>query len=366
MRVDKSLVFLTILIIFQVGLVNPAMSRDDLVPGSRYTPARAAGMGGAYLPIGDDAASGLFYNPANLAKIRIMEYELANFSLNINSPFASTIGLNSLTAPFVGPSLPVLTPATPSFVGGGWSGLVDFGIPGFACGVLMQKQFGGQLNADGTVSYRSLSQLIPAIGTGFKLFQGLIRVGYSMHWVVQALGTFSRVDSSTLSYSSGLAQGSALSHNLGIGFTLPVKLLPTFDLVVRNAVSARYGAPVIYSFSSDSTTVPALEAMTLDGGFSIQPHLGRGSLLNIVAEHRDILNQSQVGILGRISLGAELAVRGRYFFRGGWGSGYPSAGLAIRTRKSELSLAWYTTEIGTSFLSQGDTRFMMQYQIRSF
>ncbi|MEO5971422.1 MAG: hypothetical protein ABIQ95_15970 [Bdellovibrionia bacterium] len=366
MRLGKSLEFLIILVFLQVGTAAPSVARDDLVPGSRYTSARAAGMGGAFLSVGEDVASGLFNNPANLAKIRRIEFELANFSVNVNSPFASTINFSSLSAPFFGPSLPVLSPATPSFVGGGWSGMVDFGMPGFACGILMQRQFGGQLNADGTVSYRSLNQLIPAIGTGFKLFEGLIRVGYSMHWVIQALGTFTRADPSTLSYTQELAQGSAFSHNLGVGFTLPVKLLPTFDLVVRNAVGTRYGAPVIYSFSSSSTTVPALEAMTFDGSFSIQPHLGKGSFLNIIAEYRDILSQSQVALLGRISLGAELAVRGRYFFRGGWGAGYPSAGLAIRTRKSELSLAWYATEIGTGYLSQGDTRFMLQYQIRSF
>ena len=88
--------------------------------------------------------------------------------------------------------------------------------------------------------------------------------------------------------------------------------------------------------------------------------------MNIVAEYRDILNQSQVAALGRFSVGGELALRGKVFFRGGWGGGYPSAGLGVKAGKNELSFAWYSVEIGNGYMDQRDTRFSMQYLMKGF
>ena len=88
--------------------------------------------------------------------------------------------------------------------------------------------------------------------------------------------------------------------------------------------------------------------------------------MNIVAEYRDILNQSQVASLGRFSLGGELSVRGKLFIRGGWNAGYPAAGIGVKAGKTELSLSWYTVEIGNGYMNQGDTRYIMQYQMRGF
>jgi hypothetical protein len=366
MTLGKYRVFLTILVFSQGASLHLALGRDDLVPGSRYTSARAAAMGDAFLPLGEDVASGLFYNPGNLAKIRLMEYNISNFTLDLNTPFVSNLGLGSVSLPILGSFLPTLTTVSPKFLGGGGSFFMDFGMPGFSVGVLLQSQIGAQLNADSTVTYRSLYQLIPAVGTGFKLFRGLIRFGYSLQWVNQAVGNVTTASSTSLAYTDGIAQGSAISHNLGVGVTLPFRLVPTFDLVVRNAMGANYISPVIYPFTSSSTSVPVTEAMTFDGSFSLQPHLGRVTILNIVGVYRDILNQSQDSVLGRIALGAEIAVRRRFFFRAGFSGGYPSAGFGLKAGKRELSFAWYTTEIGTSFMSQGDTRFMMQYQIGSF
>ena len=365
MTPGKSAVFLTILILFQGMFTDHAIARDDLVPGSRYTSARAAAMGDAFLPLGDDVASGLFYNPANLSKIRSMELESSNFSLNVNSPFVSKIDFGSVNLPFLGSFLPTLTTASPQFVGGGGAFLVDFGMPGFACGILMQTQVGAQRNADGTISYRSRYQIIPAVGTGLKLFGGLLRMGYSLQWVNQAVGKITAASSTSLAYTDGNAEGQALSHNFGLSATLPITMLPTLNLVVRNAFGAHYAEPTYFSFAPETSVVPAPEAMTFDGSFSIQRHLGKGGQLNIVGEFKDILGQSPE-VLGRISVGAEIAIRRKVFFRGGWGRGYPAAGIGFKGEKAELSFTWYTAEIGTSYLSQGDMRFMMQYQVRSF
>ena len=52
------------------------------MPGARYLSARGAALGDAMLPWGDDGASGLFYNPASLGKIRNtkLDYRAARIS----------------------------------------------------------------------------------------------------------------------------------------------------------------------------------------------------------------------------------------------------------------------------------------------
>src|SRR4051812_37177669 len=79
-----------------------AQGRWDLVPGSRYTSSRAAALGDATLPLGEDGASGLFYNPSTLAKPTVSALELLNISLygnvnylqNINGDFYKVTNLS--------------------------------------------------------------------------------------------------------------------------------------------------------------------------------------------------------------------------------------------------------------------------------
>ena len=58
-------------------------------------------MGDAYLPLGDDAASALFYNPADFGKIRKPDAEPIHFELGLNSGAVSNLGINAykLTEP---------------------------------------------------------------------------------------------------------------------------------------------------------------------------------------------------------------------------------------------------------------------------
>src|SRR5690606_24664564 len=69
-------------------------ARGERVPGSRYTSARAAAMGDAFLPLADDAAAALFYNPAGLGKIRGNWFEPLNLQLQANSGYFSNVSLD--------------------------------------------------------------------------------------------------------------------------------------------------------------------------------------------------------------------------------------------------------------------------------
>jgi hypothetical protein len=364
MTTFKSLLYLTLL--FDFYALN-ASARESIIPGSRYTSGRSAAVGDAFLPLGEDVGSGLFSNPANLAKIRKSELEPINLSLYGNTGYVAATGINYINPFTLSSFAPALAKNPGTAAGAGASAMMTFGMPYFDIGILYQSQVSAVQNSSGTITYRSLYQFIPSLGTGFRLFDGFLRIGYSAQWLNSATGTATVANTSSIGYDQNLNQGSALSNTLGIALTAPVVFLPTVNCVVRNLFTATY-YPVhfIPLVSSPSAGLPFVEPMSIDVSFSIQPRLGRGTYLNLVVEDRDATNASNVAPLGHLALGGELSFGDKFVLRGGWSGGYPSAGIALRKRGSEFSLTYYSEEIGTGYLSQADTRFMMQYQIRAF
>jgi hypothetical protein len=347
-----------------------ARAQEDIVPGPRYVDGRAAALGGASLPIGDDAAAALFNNPADVGKFRGQHIEPINFELYGNSGY---VGNFSLTDPSfykvtsLSSYYPTLVKNPGSYASIGGSELASFWMKSFAFGVLMQSHMAALENQDGTVTYRSTYQLIPTMATGFRLAGGIIRIGYSMQWVNEAVGLVTADPTqATLGYNQNLQQGSAISHNLGMALTLPVAYLPQFDLVARNVLGANYSSFSLYSFSPNPTGPPQTDPMTVDASFSIQPKLGSGAYMNFVTEYRDVLDASQVPVMGRLAFGAEFSFRDSVFLRGGWGSGYPDLGVGFRRANGEFNLTWFSEDVGASYHALRDTRFMLQYSIRAF
>ncbi len=349
-----------------LGKIKTVEARWDLIPGSRYTSGRAAGMGEAYLPLGDDAGSGLFYNPANLGRIRKSVIEPINLSISGNGDFLSTASLDFYKVSDLGAYQSVLEQNVGKMPGAGMALLPSITFPGFAFGILLQGDVAAQMNSDRSVTYRSLYQVIPALGWGHRFFDGVIRVGYSVQWVNQAIGNPTVTDLSYLSYNRNLSQGSALSHNLGIAIAAPYKFSPAINFVARNIMNTRFIGYTPMSFIGDSSGIPSEEPMTFDGSFSVGPRLGLGVGMNLVIEQRDILNKMGVDLMGHLAGGLEFSFRDKVFLRGGWRGGYPSFGFGMKRQGAEMSLAWFTEEIGGHYLASGESRLMLQYQFRTY
>lgn len=324
-------------------------------------------MGDAYIPLAEDGAGSLFYNPAGLGRVKEPRLEIVNFQLQANSYYVSGFGTNFYKIP----SLPTYSKSYLSKNEGAFPGVSGaftptFAVRGFAVGMMLQNRIAAVQRGD-SVRYRSKYQLIPTAGTGIRLASGVLRLGYSVQWVNQASGDISaNASSANLGYNQGLAQGSALSHNAGFALTLPYAYLPALNVVARNVGGAKYSSYTLFSQAKDPVGLPETEPMSIDAAISFQPKTGAGGGFNSVFELRDATNTSGMPIMGRVALGLEWGFRGSFSIRGGLGSGYPSLGIGLKTTRGELNLSWFSEETGTSFRSERDMRFMMHYQIRAF
>ncbi|MBI3535627.1 MAG: hypothetical protein HY072_09125 [Deltaproteobacteria bacterium] len=356
--------FISIIFVY---IPNIAIARQDLVPGSRYTSARGAAIGDALIPLADDGASGLFYNPAGLAKIRHFQMELFNFQIQANADYLKILDRNFYKVFSLKNYASRVMSKEGSFPGLGAGLFPNFGARGFAFGIMFSDEFAATNAGNDNIRYRTRSLLIPTFGAGFRLAGGVIRIGYSFQWVNQAVGDITvPVSTDPLGYTEGLAEGSALSHNLGVAFTLPVQYLPAINFVVRNFLNARFSSFSLIKFAKNKNGIPNNELTSYDASFSLAPKIGGGSTMNYIIEYRDLTNRSGMHVLGRISMGLEFNFREKFFLRGGWRSGYLSAGVGMKRKTAEFGLSLFGEEFGSSYHEQKNTVYLLHYQIRAF
>lgn len=361
-------ILLVIFLCFRTSL----HARLDLVPGSRYTTVRAATLGDAFLPLAEDGATGLFYNPAGLAKTRVSHFDPFDVTIYGNDQYLNLFGIKSISTFYKVTSLqsflPLLQQNAPKYISVGSGLSTAFSTRIVTFGILGQTQLGSQVNQDGTIHYRSLYQIIPALGSGIRLASGIVRIGYSLQWVNQASGTFNGVSasSSPLGYNQNISQGAAISHNFGFALSLPFQFLPSFNLVARNARGAKFSSFSLIPLARNSSDPPPDEAMSVDAALGIKPKIGLGAYSNILLQLRDVSNTSKVPLQGRISFGLEISFRDSFFLRGGWGGGYPNGGFGLRRKGSDFSLGWISEDVGSTYHGQRDIRYILQYQARAF
>jgi hypothetical protein len=340
------------------------------IPGSRYISARAAGMADAFVPLADDGASALFYNPAALSSLKNLRGEVLNLSFEANNDYVS--GFAPLDF-YKAPSLPSYAPTLPSgrYPGVGYSLLPNFSARGFAFGALLQTRISAK-NEGGLVSYRSSYRFIPTLGTGLRLANGIFRIGYSFQFVSKAEGEVTNVpiSSSPLGYNQQVSQGSAMSHNIGVNITLPVTYLPVISAVARNVGGMKFQSISLIPFARNATGVPADEEMTVDFGLGLSPRVGSGDSLSIAFQLKDATVTSGFKIMDRVSVGTDYSIRGSYSFRLGYGLGIGldgiNAGFGFKGKKGDFGLAWYREELGTPAAPDRERRWLMHYQLRIF
>lgn len=355
------------LIILAVSVLAPWRALAD-VADSRYVPARALAAGGAGIPLVDDGAGALFYQPAMLAKGKRISIEPLNLQLYGNSGFFGTANGASLNALSIDSIAGNLRSNPNTRVGFGGSLLPSVSMPFLSFGILAQTKLLAHADSAGTIYSKSLYQLIPAIGTGISLGHGILKLGYSLQYVNQASGDKTAAAGTTAGgFSERIAEGHAFSHNAGMALTLPYQHLPSFHAVVRNIGGARYSNGSLYPMAKNPQGVPETDKMSFDAAIGWNEKIGGGNSLRWSIQARDFTNTKQVSPALRYLAGLELSFKDAIMLRGGYGSGYPSAGIGFRAKnQSDFSLSWYSEELTNAYHGYRDQRFMFQYQLRFF
>lgn len=334
---------------------------------SRYLSVKAAGMGNVLSPSSEDLTAGLFYQPAVLSRVTRFRLEPFSLSLYGNTEFL-TYQHGQFYQAFSLPSYAsTLQKASHQNQGLGGSLQVAMGIPGFFVGLLLSSDVLAKDNADQTLTYGSLYQLIPVVGTAVKLWGGRIRFGYSFQWIHENSGQVTVPYDTLDGYRYQLDQGSTFSHQVGGLFVLPLRGMTTFGFIARNVGGTHYSQQKLFLKSPQTTgDTPRNVPMTIDTSLSVQSAAGRGGAFQWVTEYRDIENKSGMTVINRLASGFELSVYQAFFLRLGWRSGYPAGGFGIKTRKSELDVSIYTKQLNTFYQSHPSTQVMLQYKVRSF
>ena len=338
----------------------------DRIPGSRYVSGRGAALGDAYIGLADGVGDGLFYNPAALARLNGPLFEPINAQIQANDKLASGFGTDFYKFQSLDSYKSNLAKHPNSNPGGGFSVLPAFGFRGFGVGALYQSRLMAETNGT-TIRYRTVYQFIPSAGFGLRLASGVLRIGYSIQYVNQASGDVTvPAAQSPLGWSQGISEGKGFSHNLGMALTLPYMYQPSINVVARNIGGMTLsGAPMVVAAKNPSGTI-ASEKMSVDSSLGLLTKISAGWSLATQLAYRDGTNSSRTRTIEHVAVGLEFTALDRFFLRGGFGSGYPSAGLGIRTSRAEVNFAWFSDDLGNGTTPIRDMRYLFQFMFRAF
>jgi hypothetical protein len=344
-----------------------AFAREGTIPGSRYMPSKAEGMGDAFMPLADDGATSLYMNPAGLALLKEFNLEIFNVQLGANKDFTRTANLNAYKFSNLNNYKEALRGQQDGpYPGAGFVFAPSVSYPGIAIGGLYQVKLAAKAAHD-QIYYRSLYQFVPAIGIGHTLAQGIVRIGYSLQWVNQLSGNTKADINSDVGFNKNIQKGSGFSHNFGLALTIPYTYVPQFNVVVRNIGKMNFMPTAILPNAADSVAgVPKDERMSIDTSLSMDYKIGNLTRLDLSVVNRDITGTSYTSLMTRLAMGARIRLFGLFDASVGYSSGYPAAGFGIVRSRGEFYMSWYTEEMGDSFRQHKNEKFTIQYQSRVF
>ena len=324
---------------------------------------RATAMGNAYQCKVDDA-SAVFYNPAGLGTARKTHLHLSNLHLEVNKDWMriatggklvdaagdffdgfSSDGMRKLLIKNKGKISHLRIQAMPNYT-----------TRYFSIGYLFSQQMRATIGTaeDALYEYSLRRDHGPYAALNLSLFGGIFKVGVS--GVLLSRNEYlTEVDSSAVfeADSDNYNKGVGIIATAGSRLTLPIEFLPTFSAVVHNIGEQK--------FSGRAAGPPDKIKRSIDLGFSITPQIGQTTRIHLEGNYKDFSQEySGVSVTRRLVAGIELDFARAFFMRLGYGDGFGSAGLGIKTQHLEFDLTTYAVDTTSSeFRGKEDRRFSM-------
>lgn len=352
------------LAIYLFTFTASGISFEDGVFPELATSGRALAMGNAFIAKVDDA-SAVFYNPAGLGTVRYPHIHLSNFSFETNKGSIQAVTGGAVTNTFTNIAKPLTIDGLRSLmrthVGdiahSRLHALPNFTSRYFSVGYLIAKRSRAIVTStSSTTGFEFADRLDtgPYAAMNFSLFGGILKFGASgillyRKEINRSVDPNATITTSSDSYNTGLAT----IATGGFKFTLPIVFLPTFAANMHNMLGKEFSA----SGAGAPTKIPS----SIDVGFSVTPQIGTNTRIHLEINYKDITSQfSDISMTRKILFGAELDFSRVFFFRVGYGDGFGSAGLGIKSKKLEFDLTTYAVDTSSaSFRGNEDRRFVI-------
>lgn len=337
---------------------------EDAIFPELAVSSRAEAMGNAFICKVDDA-SAAFYNPAGLGTVRYPHFHLSNFAFETNKDLLKAATGGTISNAFSGltkvTSLDgmrqLLKTKQGDIAHSRFQMLPNFTMRYFSLGYLFAKRTRATVTDTTSATgfeFADRLDMGPYAALNFSLFGGVFKMGASAVLLTRKEINTTADPNATLSVgSNSYNKGSATILTAGAKLTLPVAYLPTFAINMHNVMKK--------SFSASGAGAPATIPSSMDLGFSITPQIGTSARVHIEANYKDFSGQyTGISSTRRMLLGMELDISRTFFFRIGYGDGFGSAGIGVRSPKLEFDLTTYAVDTTSSaFRGKEDRRFVI-------
>jgi hypothetical protein len=361
--------FFIFLLFIQSHPARSALDFEDHAFPEFVTSARALAIGNAYICKVDDAWSA-FYNPAGLGTVRRPQFHLGNLHLEASSGLMSVAGdgpayeipKSVLGAQDAEKIQDLLEGNENKLAHARVNVFPNLTFRGFTLGYMYSQRFRAiknsidpdPLNALNTLEFAKRTDHGPVAALSGSFFGGVFKLGLSAVYLNRSDLYKSFAPTEVPDVDDGDYQkGQSLQLTGGLRITLPVTYLPTFAAVIRN-VSANAWDNV-----SDNGGPNEIK-QTIDVGVSLTPQIGKISRLHMEANLKDLNNAYDTDLKRRLAAGLELDFNRRIFLRAGYGDGWGSGGIGVRSRKFIFDFTTYAIDRSLDkFREQEDRRWVL-------
>lgn len=334
---------------------------EDAVSPELVTSARALAMGNAYMSKVDDGWSA-FYNPAGLGTVRGLQFHLTNLHLETNNGFLDITGgsgsfsdaLSNYSKAFKPTDLRSLHADNPGNISHARFQLFpNMTFRGITLGYMYAQQNRSRLKT-ATSDFEVAERIDtgPVMALSFSLFGGIVKFGAAAVYLTrkELQKDFAPSDPVSIDAEVDYKKGSMTHLTAGTRITLPVALLPTFSVVVRNSSDVEFD-------SAELGGLPNKIPQTVDYSFSITPNLGRTFRLHWEIAQKDVGNKyDTVPAQRKLMTGVEFDYMRKMFVRFGYGDGWGSGGVGVRNEDFAFDLTTYAIEASDDGIRKEEDR----------
>jgi hypothetical protein len=334
-----------------------------------YNGIRSLGMGGAAAAVVNDETA-LLLNPAALGKLRNYFVTVADPELDISNDTQAAVGTD-VTA-FMDPqkSLDKINAAPHRFLHQRVQLFPSIVVPNFGFGIFGKYETDAFIDSTtGKFNYDYTNDMAAVFGFNMRLFDGRVKIGANVRAVDRTTVRKNDIDTASTgnTINSLGKEGQGVGSDAGLILAAPWTWLPTLAFVYHDAGHTRYDLNHGMFNAPTSTSFPDATPATLDAGFGLFPIISNRTRMTITAEMKDVMKKlepTETAVNRRLHYGVEFNFGDMFFLRAGMNQNYWTAGIELAIANSQLQLATYGEEIGTSTTTKEDRRYVGKFAWR--